>query len=316
MELPTASSLLSCSPSPAAQICLLVLHAVLWWSFINWASKTVVAPFVKMKAWKEQWLRLNKAFFKNSLFTVFDTDDDAFDFACLFQAILAQHLVGGILCLPSCLGFTGKAFSAMACHGALCEAGWELQDIISRLHQRSFQGVQGRKMNPLPLLAVVAVHHAMGQAMVVPMNLLYHDSPDYHEFVFLLQAAAFVAMMLQSYGYTLNVQTNEGLLQMRVSITISWMTILYSRVVRFTILGYRLAHRFYSDGNWIMLYVGSSALVLMALFNLMIFADATQKLLKFTAAPQPMVTCEAPCPACGAVQGAVLLGSSGKRKWQ
>lgn len=279
------ASLLLSMPTLEAQLSLIMLHAGFWWCFINWASKRVVDPFVRLQPWKEQWLQLNKQFFKNSLFTVFSSDADAFDFACLFQTILTQHFLGGLLLLPSTLGFEGRVFTALACHGALCEAGWELQDIVARVHQRLLQGEKGKSMNPLPLLAVVLVHHVMGQSMAIPMNLYYADNRDYHEFVFLLQFAAFVAMSLQSYGYTLNVKTKTGLLKMKVSITISWLTILYSRVVRFAIVGYRLANTFYADGNLWMLYVGSFAVILMALFNVMIFLDATQKLLKFAKMP-------------------------------
>merc|ERR1712003_353198 len=125
------------------------------------------------------------------------------------------------------------------------------------------------------------MHHAMGQALVIPMNVLYHDNRDYHEFVLLLQAAAFVALALQSYGYTLDVSTRSGLAKMRCTITISWSTILYSRVLRFAVLAWRLAYNFYSDSNTIMLILGLCALTLMGLFNAMIFMDATKKLNKF-----------------------------------
>merc|ERR1719443_1213451 len=111
----------------------------------------------------------------------------------------------------------------------------------------------------------------MGLSMVIPMNLLYHDDKDYHEFVFLLQAAAFAAMMLQSYGYTLNVKTKKGLFTMRGTIIISWVIILYSRILRFGIVGYRLTETFYMHGNQKMLVVGSVVLASMALFNLGIF---------------------------------------------
>merc|ERR1712107_221888 len=141
--------------------------------------------------------------------------------------------------------------------GALCEAGWELQDILTRASQRIFQGEKGKNQNPFSLLAVLFVHHAMGLSMVIPMNLLYHDNKCYHEFVFLLQAAAFVAMMLQSYGYTLDVKTKKGLFTMKGTLIISWVVILYSRILRFGIVGYRLAETFSMDGNQKMLAVGS-----------------------------------------------------------
>eukprot|EP00930_Biecheleria_cincta_P005134 TRINITY_DN106057_c0_g1_i1.p1 TRINITY_DN106057_c0_g1~~TRINITY_DN106057_c0_g1_i1.p1 ORF type:complete len:343 (+),score=61.68 TRINITY_DN106057_c0_g1_i1:161-1189(+) len=312
MVLPTIASLFLSTPTLEAQLSLIALHAAFWWCFINWASKSVVDPFVKLQPWEEQWLQLNKQFFKNSFFTAFSSDADAFDFACVFQAILMQHFVGGVLCLPSTLGLEGRAFTAMACHGALCEAGWELQDIVTRVHQRLLQGEKGKGLNPLPLLLVVLVHHAMGQSMAIPMNLYYADNRDYHELVFLLQVAAFVALSLQSYGYTLNVKTKTGLFKIKVNIAISWLAILYSRVVRFAIVGYRLASTFYMDGNLRMLYVGISALVLMGLFNATIFLDATQKLVKF--AKMPLTTLDAkPNQSnehCDRLCRSVLLGKS------
>merc|ERR1712187_1069826 len=127
--------------------------------------------------------------------------------------------------------------------------------------------------------------HAMGLLMVIPMNLFYHDNKYYHEFVFLLQAAAFVAMMLQSYGSTLHVQTEEGLSKMRMTVITSWALILYSRILRFVVVAYRLTQTFLADGNHKMLVVGSVVLSLMGLFNVAVFIDATSKLYKFVFMP-------------------------------
>ena len=40
--------------------------------------------------------------------------------------------------------------------------------------------------------------------MVVPMNIALGDDRAYHEFVFLLQGAAFIALATQGYGFTLS----------------------------------------------------------------------------------------------------------------
>ena len=73
--------------------------------------------------------------FKNSFFIIFDSKEEACVFACSFLAILIQHGVGGALCMPSTLGAVGRGAWALACHGALCEAGWELQDLATRITQ-------------------------------------------------------------------------------------------------------------------------------------------------------------------------------------
>merc|ERR1719476_215189 len=98
----------------------------------------------------------------------------AFEFACLVISIIGQHAIGGALCVPSMLGFTGRWVSAAACHGGLCEASWELQDAATRIHQVLFQGEEGKAKNPVPLRVVLFMHHLMGMSMVIPNNVLHH----------------------------------------------------------------------------------------------------------------------------------------------
>jgi len=305
----TSASLLSCAPELNDQLLLLVLHSVWWWWFIQWSSKSIIAPFIKSKPWAKQWTQLNRKSIKEGMFVEFPNDEEAFDFACGFIAILIQHFVGGMFCLPSVLGGKHAIVYAMACHGALCEAGWELQDIVSRAWQVS-QGCPGSKAkNPTPWLVLLAIHHVMGQAMIIPMNIYYHDNEDYHEFVFLLQGAAFVSMMLQSYGYTLNVATMAGLRTMRLTVVISWLIVCYSRVVRYYIVGMQLSRRFYLDGHIMLFYVGSASLLLMSSVNLLIFVDATRKLAKF--AFKTSATAEEIMDAAVEVNGALQRAHSG-----
>eukprot|EP00931_Biecheleriopsis_adriatica_P074237 TRINITY_DN48341_c0_g1_i1.p1 TRINITY_DN48341_c0_g1~~TRINITY_DN48341_c0_g1_i1.p1 ORF type:complete len:363 (-),score=61.15 TRINITY_DN48341_c0_g1_i1:429-1517(-) len=277
----TLASLLSCAPELNVQLLLLMLQSFWWWWFIQWSPKAIIAPFIKPKPWAKQWTQLNRKGIKEGMFVEFPNDEEAFDFSCGFIAILIQHFVGGLFCLPSVLGGRHASVCAMACHGALCEAGWELQDIVSRAWQVCQGHPSDKAKNPTPWLVLLAIHHVMGQAMIVPMNIYYHDNSDYHEFVFLLQFAAFLSMMLTNYGYTLNVETASGLRTMRMTVATSWLIVCYSRVVRYCIVGMRLSRRFYLDGRIMLFYIGSASLLLMSLVNLLIFADSTRKLVKF-----------------------------------
>jgi hypothetical protein len=42
------------------------------------------------------------------------------------------------------------------------------------------------------------------------MNMYFNNNSHYHEFVFLLQFATFIALGLQNYGYTLDITTVSG----------------------------------------------------------------------------------------------------------
>ena len=148
-------------------------------------------------------------------------------FATAFISILIQHGVGGAMCVPSITGWLPASVAApLARHGAMCELGWEVQDTLIRMGQIFFGGEAGRKMNPTPLLVIFFIHHCTAMGMVIPMNLcvppalslslslsllhperpllgrFYGDSVLYHEMVFLLEGAAFVAMGMQNFGCT------------------------------------------------------------------------------------------------------------------
>jgi hypothetical protein len=50
-----------------------------------------------------------------------------------------------------------------------------------RAYQLLFLGEEGRKLNPFGLVAALVIHHALGLATAVPMNIYYQHSPIYHE---------------------------------------------------------------------------------------------------------------------------------------
>merc|ERR1712066_55792 len=121
----------------------------------------------------------------------------------------------------------------------------------------------------------------MGMGMVVPMNIVYRDNCHYHEFIFLLQGAAFVACMSQNYGYTLDIKTLSGLRQMKVCVTVTLLTMVYSRFLRYAFVGYKLISTFHADGRTMMLCGGGLVLGLMGLLNILFVMDAVGKFSKF-----------------------------------
>jgi len=277
----TLEALVMADSTWETQIALLVIWSIIWYFVITCAAKYVIEPFVASRPWRDQWVDLNDRTFRTSMMIEFKTREEVFTFACMFAAISCQHFVGGVLCLPSLLGGHSAWASALACHGGLCEAGWELQDCIVRTYQIIFGGEAGRAKNPVAIVVLLLMHHAMGMGMVLPMNMAYRDSADYHEFVALLQLAAFFVIFLSNYGYTLDVKMSSGLKQMRACASITFAIILYTRWFRFALVAYRLVSTFSSDGNMTMLCGGGVAIALMGLFNILIALDSLKKLGKF-----------------------------------
>jgi hypothetical protein len=123
-----------------------------WYFGIKYATKYVFEPFISSQPWKDKWIDMTAKTFESAYFIKFGTKEETYEFACSMLAIISQHAVGGALCLPSMLGGSGSMVAALACHGGLCEAGWELQDAFERAYQILFGTKQGKAKNPLPLV--------------------------------------------------------------------------------------------------------------------------------------------------------------------
>jgi hypothetical protein len=262
------------------QFVLTCFWGVVWCLTLDRASKTIIQPWFGKAKWKQQLIDIQSAAMKK-YYGLDMPDDDVFILACDTVTILFQHGFGGLLCLPSVLGYQGPLVWALACHGGLCEAGWELQDVFVRAYQVCFGTEQQKRLNPKPMLLGLVLHHAMGLGMVIPMNIVYGSNVYYHELVFLLQGAACVAMIAMQYGYTLDVHKRSDLLQMRACVSVSFAAMLWSRLFRYIFVGYKLLSTFYADGHMGMFWGGGLVVLLMTSIKALTIHDCSSKLIKY-----------------------------------
>jgi len=64
-------------------------------------------------------------------------------------------------------------------------------------------------------------------------------------------------------------------------VSITFVTMVYSRAVRYAMVGYKLMVTFYADGNSKMLCMGGFVISLMAVLNVLFVGDALGKFMKF-----------------------------------
>ena len=281
----TFEGLLYSKPEWETQICLALCHSVLWYLLLNWILPPLITRFIRSMKTKDQFLLMNKRTFKSMMMWDMGEDQEfILSQVAMFEGVIVQHGVGGALTVPSVLGLgallpPGVA-SAMARHGGLCESGWEIEDTLVRIGQVLFGGEVGLAKNPLPLRIMLAMHHSAAQCLVIPLNVLYPENAYYHEGIFLLQAAAVIAFLMQQWGFTLDIKTAAGLVQMRFSVGFSWLVIMWSRVVRYGFVWYKLMSLFKTDGS-VAFRLCLPPVVFMSLFNLAIIGDCTAKLAKF-----------------------------------
>lgn len=281
------SGLVLAAPDVATQLWLAAMWALTWYVCIELSSVHIFKPSLRRQSWKERWVGHFRRYMLSNFSVAFNSDEQFLDFGSAFLAVILQHGLGGAMCLPSVLGCRGSIAGALARHGALCEAGWELQDLAQRFWQVSVGGEEGRARNPPMLLLFTCIHHVLGLSMVIPMNLAYGSHRLYHEMVFQLQGAAFIALASQSYGWTLDTDTASGLRRLRRSSGLVLVVYLWSRLLRYWPLALSCLHELYVDGNFKMVSCAAPALCLMGFLNLVLVRDAAKKFIKFVTMPLP-----------------------------
>lgn len=275
---------LYCAPDTASQLFLASLWAVFWYHAMPWLMEKVIRPYELSVYTLDQLLYLQQKALKDS-YGIVVGKKDTLEFVCSFQVVLFQHLVGGLLCVPAVF-FPGVLFSnetatALACHGALCEMGWEIEDSLCRLRILFFGTPEEKAREPAVMMFLFLTHHVLTLVCAIPMNIYFREDPSYHEMVFGLQAIAFVSLFLGFRLIEQDMQTKEGLFRMRVMSTVQFGFTTYYRVFRFIILSYRLL----SGPLWVnepfpgFWWGGLIGLLGMSLINLLFFAEHTSRFL-------------------------------------
>mmetsp|Transcript_58241 Transcript_58241/g.147700 ORF Transcript_58241/g.147700 Transcript_58241/m.147700 type:complete len:339 (+) Transcript_58241:53-1069(+) len=286
----TIQDLLLAAPRLEVQLALAGIQAVIWYVLIYRILPPYISSFIRSMRTRERFLDNCARAYKKMLMLDFQGDRELlFEFAVIFQGIMLQHLVGGLLCLPAVLGCSWvprSVASALACHGALCEVGWEIQDTLVRLKERVCDGESGRKKNPASFMAALLLHHAFSQCLVLPLNMYYRDNSYYHEAVLLLQAASMAAMVCQSYGFTLDVSKPAEMRQMQVAVSAAFLVVVWSRLLRYAYIWYVLIVNFLADENVFVLRLAMPPLIMGSLFNILVLADFFKKFAKFVLFPR------------------------------
>jgi hypothetical protein len=160
-------------------------------------------------------------------------------------------------------------------------------DVLTRAWDVAFGGEAGRRRNPRSLVTVLAFHHSMTLLMSVPVALYYRDVSAVHEATFLLQGAAFVASLAQSWAYTLDLKSREGAVRMRGVSAVVLATMLWSRGVRYAVVTVRVLDAIWRMGSPLSFVVCLLVCSLMGFLNYNFIADAARRVQKFWGSPLP-----------------------------
>lgn len=197
-----------------------------------------------------------------------------------------QHMVGAALAVPYLFPAVREAFGwdidfcvFLGRLGGICEAGWEIGDLLYRCYEKFVKG--RHDLQPASLMTIIVLHHFLGMSMVVPMNLFFGAHPLYIETVFNLQLAAGIGLSCQQFGFMLDITKEGELLAMRFLAVMTFVSMWWMRGIRYCWVWIMFGLHFYALENWAMvaavLVAGGSMFLMNALFCL----DSTAKLKKF-----------------------------------
>ena len=285
-QMPSISDLIMASPQLEVQLTLTIFHTVIWYFLIFYVFYPFVVRMISSLQNKKQFIHYNRETFKKlMMWDIGDVEEEQVETIATIDAVVLQHLIGGMLCLPSALGLStmlpAGVASAMACHGGISEIGYEVSDMMVRFYEIIFGAEKGRRKNPPSVIFGLVAHHSAACCLVLPMNIYYRDNTYFHEAVCSLQLAAFTAFYLQQYGFTLNVKRQEGLTKMKISISMSLAIIVWTRVIRYGWLWQILLTTLWEDQNWIVMKFCVPPFILMSFFNVGVLIDASAKFAKF-----------------------------------
>ena len=286
--MPSLNDIIFAAPKLEVQLILALIYTILWYFLINHVFVPIGNSFISQLKSKKRFIHFNRESFKKMIkWDIGNDEDEQIIAISRIDAAMVQHLIGGIVLIPSAFGLghflPAGAATALAAHGGLSEMGWEIQDLIFRSAEIIFGGERGLKLNPPSLMLTLLAHHSASCTAVIPMNIFYPNNQYWHEGFCIVQLGSFILLFLQQYGYTLDVQTKDGLSKMKIAISISFFTCLWTRVIRYTWILKLLFDGFSEDGNfgWRMIQIGCVPSLLLSIFNLVVMKDAWQKFVKF-----------------------------------
>lgn len=183
------------------------------------------------------------------------------------QLISVQHLLGGLLCLPSVFGLAApKTSSALACLSIISEMGWEMEDVVYSLWTRFFTK-DGKKAVPDIMLLLIPMHHSLTSLLAIPTIMRYRNLRILHLLCFDLQAASAVALIVGEYTKLLDVSKPNHLRQFQALTFVGLLMSMWARGIHWVYILFQFTQVWINDEAWIFLSIGVPVGLFFSLFN-------------------------------------------------
>jgi hypothetical protein len=276
-----AGRLAACEGSAEVQSVLVAAHALLWYFAIPWLAQHVARPWMDRQQFKQRWAAQWRQRLASANGVELDADY-AYSFSLEKLGVALQHGLGALLQLPALLGLVSPELgAALACHGALTEVGWELQDLACRMYGHYLGGAVGRSRNPATLVRYTVLHHALGLTLVVPLNCYLRGQHFFRLGVFTLMGNASFSLLLQSVSFALDVETASGLAKMQLVSLLVFAVMLVMRGYLFVLVLCSAVPVVWAAAPLPAFGLALAAASAMAYINFIMTRDAARKVIKY-----------------------------------
>ena len=193
-----------------------------------------------------------------------------------FQIGTFQHMIGGVLCIPSLLGIGDSNWSSsLAVLGILSEVGWEIEHmVVDVFYPRIRYGAE-----KVPMIVIIGslIHHSLATGLGIPLILRYRQWQILHALSFDLQFGPTLVAPLAEYGKLLDVANPSELCRFKIINLLKVIIVGWTRGINFVYLVVHAIIRWYNDKAWVFLIVGSPLLLAFTYFCCYFYVLGTVK---------------------------------------
>ena len=196
------------------------------------------------------------------------------------KLVMFQHLMSGILCIPSLLGRGDPSLAAsLAANGLLCEMGYELFDFVKIFYTRLRYG---KEKMPNVMIFGLTAHHSLACSLSIPMILRYRDWKVIHWICFNMAGMPGVTMPMVEYAKTLDITKPNDLAKFKVVNFVLFLLFLWTRGLHWVYLVAKVFFQLYQEKAWkVMMMAVPPLLAITLVVNLAIVVSVYKRFMKF-----------------------------------
>ena len=256
-----------------------------FWAFVMEASKKAIFNALPSQPWWSRAIAPTRSMMQNfgfpkeptDQFPKAVTDEMAQDFYAFLTTLCVQHFLSAVPMVPVVYygwNDSPEVYKSLFVLGTLSDVGFDVYDAI-KTTIRTFTNHR----DPIPIdfwVVIVAMHHTMALALVIPMDVYHVDRWEFHQAGVSLLMAAALCYGAGCYKFALDIKKYGNFLMYKFIMVFQLAVILYTRVYLWFPAAKSILLYFKESGDSNFYYGSCLMLTIFSLFNLLLVADGVK----------------------------------------